>query len=170
MKKENSREPEEDNVFIHWMMYIALNIKNATKAKVSKSFLERIASQALDILKVRKNVELGLFLVGKDKMKALNSQYRGQDRVTDVLAFSQIESKKHFVIPRIPVLSLGDIIICYPQAKKQALRFGHSVSCEIAVLFVHGLLHLLGIDHETGQRQAKKMMELENKIIKELNL
>lgn len=151
-------------------MRIALNIENTTKVRISKSFLEKIANQVLDILRVKKNVEVGLLLVSEDKMRALNKQYRGQNHITDVLAFSQTEPGKHFITPRVPVLSLGDIVICCPRAKKQARRFRHSVLTEVAILFVHGLLHLLGIDHEIGQRQAKKMMEVEKKIIKKLNL
>lgn len=145
-------------------------IQNKTKAKVSKSFLKKIARQTVGALKVKKNFEVSLFLVGENKMKLLNKQYRGQNCVSDVLAFSQLESKEHFILPKTSVLSLGDVIICYPQAKRQAKKYRHSVFTEIAILFIHGLIHLLGINHEVGPRQAKRMMELEEKVIKKLKL
>jgi len=152
------------------MLHILLDIKTTVKTKVSKSFIGKIAKQVLDIVGIKKGVEISLLLVGENKIRTLNRRHRGQNRVTDVLAFSQIESRKHFVAPKIGFLPLGDIIICYPQAKRQAKRFGHSVLTEVAILFTHGLLHLLGMDHEISQRRAKRMMELEKKIIKRLNL
>ncbi len=152
------------------MLHILLDIKTTVKTKVSKSFIGKIAKQVLDIVGIKKGVEISLLLVGEDKIRTLNRRYRGQNRVTDVLAFSQVESRKHFVAPKTGLLPLGDIIICYPQAKRQAKRFGHLVLTEVAILFTHGLLHLLGMDHEISQRRAKRMMELEKKIIRKLNL
>jgi probable rRNA maturation factor len=141
---------------------------NKTKAKISKSFLEKVAKQVIDILKVKKNCEVGLFLVGEAKMKELNKQYRKQNCVTDVLSFSQLESKVPFIFPKIPTLSLGDVIVCYPQAKRQAKQYKHKVLTEVTILFIHGLLHLFGIDHDLGRDQAKKMMKIEKKVVKRL--
>jgi len=151
-------------------MSITLDIKTTVKTKVSKSFLRKIAREVLDIVGIKKGAEISLLLVGENRMRTLNRQYRRQNCITDVLTFSQIESRKHFVTPKIEFLPLGDIIICYPQAKRQAKRFGHSVLHEVAILFIHGLLHLLGINHEISQKKAKRMMELERKIIRKLNL
>lgn len=143
---------------------------NKTKAKISKSFLEKVAKQVIDILKVKKNCEVGLFLVGEAKIKELNKQYRKQNRVTDVLSFSQLESKVPFILPKTPILSLGDVIVCYPQAKRQAKQYKHKVLTEVTILFIHGLLHLFGIDHDLGRDQAEKMMKIEQKVIKRLKL
>ena len=152
------------------MLHVTINIENTTKGRISKSFFKKIVREILRVLKIKKNIEMSLLLVGEKRIRSLNKQYRGQDRVTDVLSFGYLESKRKFITPRTSSMILGDVVICYPQAKKQAKQEGHSTLTEIGILFIHGLLHLLGFDHEEGDNQAKKMMRLEKKIIKKLNL
>lgn len=86
--------------------------------------------------KVSSDVELSLYLVGERKIKELKKKYLGIDEVTDVLSFAQ----------DLPVL--GDVVVCYPQAKRQALRFNRLLDDEIEFLVCHGVLHLLGIHHD----------------------
>jgi len=75
------------------------------------------------------------------ELRRLNRAFRGHDTPTDVLSFPSPQSP-------VPSLSLGDLAISLPRARAQARRFGHSLQLEIRILMLHGLLHLLGMDHE----------------------
>jgi probable rRNA maturation factor len=92
------------------------------------------------------------------KVKALNKQYRGIDKATDVLSFpSQIgvRGKGPRPLPLAP--HLGDIVIARGVARRQAKNLGHSVPTELRILALHGLLHLLGYDHETDNGRMAKV-------------
>ena len=92
-------------------------------------------------------------------MRELNRDYRGKDRPTDVLSFSQLEGEPMQPEEEEPV-ALGDIVISIDTAKRQAAEKGHSLSDELDLLVVHGMLHLLGYDDETDE-QAEVMREHE---------
>ncbi len=96
--------------------------------------------------------------VGDRRIQALNRQYRGKDRVTDVLSFAWTEEKKggNSLLAQI---YLGD-----RQIARQAKQFGESYSEEFIRMLIHGLLHSIGYDHE-GSAQAKKMFALQEKIV-----
>ncbi len=96
-------------------------------------------------------------LAGADEMRALNREYRGQDRATDVLSFPLGET-----LPDGPYA--GDILVCLPVAEKQARRAGHSLERELLLLVIHGLLHLKGFDHETD---AGEMLALQKRLYAE---
>jgi probable rRNA maturation factor len=82
------------------------------------------------------------------QVKELNRTYRGVDASTDVLAFSAADEEGTFVpSPETPAY-FGDIVISYPRAVEQAAAYGHSAEEELSILVVHGVLHLLGYDHE----------------------
>jgi len=92
--------------------------------------------------------ELSILLVGPERIRQLNKQYRGDDRETDVLAFPQSEGGE-------PEQMLGDIVICPAVAARQAEQVGHPLRHELALLVVHGVLHLLGFrdDEEPLRRR-----------------
>jgi len=92
---------------------------------------------------------VGVVVTGDATVRDLNRRYRGEDAPTDVLSFSQRENGGEFVLPPGEPARLGDVIISLPAARRQARRVGHSLQREIALLLVHGLLHLLGYDHAT---------------------
>ncbi|MFH1808513.1 MAG: rRNA maturation RNase YbeY [Pseudomonadota bacterium] len=112
-------------------------------------------------------VEVSLLLVGADRMRALNRQHRGVDRPTDVLSFPQFESGEP--LPAAGPLSLGDLVVCWPVLQAQARRHGHHDSDELAVLLVHGTLHLLGQDH-LGAGLARDMAEREMCVLSALGV
>ncbi|MEM8603290.1 MAG: rRNA maturation RNase YbeY [Cyanobacteria bacterium P01_H01_bin.121] len=93
--------------------------------------------------------ELCLQLLSDEQMRALNAQYRQQDRATDVLAFATLEAEPLPGLPSEaePSLYIGDLAIAIPTAQRQAYALGHSLTVELAWLASHGLLHLLGWDH-----------------------
>lgn len=101
--------------------------------------------------------EVSVLLTDDAGIAALNAQYRGRPEPTDVLSFALREGEG--ADPADPVL--GDIVISIPRAEQQAEEYGHSVVREVAFLAVHGLLHLLGYDHETPADEADMMRETE---------
>ena len=92
-------------------------------------------------------------------------QYRGKNKPTDVLSFSLTEGDEEYYGP-----SLGDVIISLDTARKQAKRYGVSLSCEVLRLLVHGLLHLSGFDHEgVPAREATRMRRRERRLYEALS-
>ena len=111
--------------------------------------------------KIRKKVSVSVAVVGDAEMKRLNRTYRGKNSITDVLSFGERDGER---TPNAEQGYLGEIIICYPQAVRQAKELSHSVEDEMAWLVTHGFLHLLGHDHERPG-EARVMQGLEKKIL-----
>ncbi|HEX7056944.1 MAG TPA: rRNA maturation RNase YbeY [Bacilli bacterium] len=117
--------------------------------------------------------EVALTFVDDAKIRALNKEYRGLDKATDVLSFPMLESKEEepeiFYDAKeadtLPEL-LGDIVISVPRAQAQSEEYGHSLEREIGFLFVHGFLHLLGYDHQ-DEASEKAMFTLQEEILRE---
>jgi rRNA maturation RNase YbeY len=110
------------------------------------------------------DAELSILFVGDRAMRTLNRTWRGKDRTTDVLSFSLREGKFPSIRPDL----LGDIVISVPAAARQAREEGHSLGREIDRLLVHGLVHLLGYDHERGPREALRMRRKERTLLREI--
>ena len=110
--------------------------------------LEGVLNYALDYEKV-KDAEFNVIYVDSNKIHELNREYRGVDRVTDVISFALEDAPDIELDHRI----LGDIYICIERAHEQAIEYGHSFLREMAFLEVHGLLHLLGYDHMTEEEE-----------------
>ena len=98
-----------------------------------------------------------------ETVRELNRRYRGEDASTDVLSFGLDSDEKFVAVPGADV-QLGDVVISYPTARRQAREAGHSLDDELAHLLVHGVLHLLGYDHETP-REAKAMRAREEALL-----
>jgi probable rRNA maturation factor len=96
---------------------------------------------------------VGLHLVGTATIRRLNAQHRRLDAVTDVLSFPLFEPD--FVLPGGEPVNLGDVVVCYPRAVLQAEEYGHSVEREVAYLVAHGVLHVLGYDHEVDHERER---------------
>jgi len=109
--------------------------------------------------------ELSILLVDDRQIHSLNKKWRAKDRPTDVLSFAQREGRA--ADPDDPVL--GDIVISIERARAQAEEHGHSPEAELDLLLVHGLLHLLGYEHEGGGKRAQKMRAQEKKLLAVLN-
>src|SRR3989344_5552363 len=147
---------------------LELVFENHTSDKeFSEGVFKNIFERALTHLKLtEKNVELGLQLIEAEKSQELNNTHRGKDKPTDALSFPLEEKalEKHGILP------LGDIFICLEVARRQADEQGIPTSQEMARLAVHGLLHLLGYDHETSESDAAGMFDLGGEIIKSANI
>ncbi len=103
-------------------------------------------------------------------MRELNRQYRGKDKTTDVLSFPQIKRFERFEQLELSPIPLGDIVINLHQAKRQAKEHGLSFYDEVSWLLIHGLLHLLGYDHEKSKYQARKMREMERELLEVMGI
>jgi rRNA maturation RNase YbeY len=124
--------------------------------------LGRSARRLLVALRMPES-ELSLVLVSDAVMHALNRTWRGKNRPTDVLAFAQREGAS-----TPPAELLGDVVISVDTARRQADDLGHSLASEGERLLVHGLLHLLGYDHERSAREARRMQRRERALLRVL--
>src|SRR4051794_21582898 len=89
---------------------------------------------------------IGLHLVSEASIRALNAEHRDLDAATDVLSFPLLGEA--FVVPPDEPVNLGDVVISHQRAREQAAEYGHSEQREVAYLVAHGVLHILGYDHE----------------------
>ncbi len=147
-------------------MEISVLIDESFEGYLEVSWLQSVAEQVLVAQDADSKVELGLVITNQERVQQLNRSYLGKDEPTDVLAFSMLpeplatgesEDSSPFVQPPDGALHLGEVIISYPQAVIQAEEHRHSVKREIAILIIHGLLHLLGYEHDKPEleRQMK---------------
>lgn len=134
-----------------------------------RKLLRQAAKQTLAQLHINEAVEISLLLTDNQNIQVFNRDYRGIDAVTDVLSFAMEEGEDIVVMEDEPRL-LGDIIVSRQRAAEQAKAYGHSLQREEAFLFIHGLLHLLGYDHEQGMEEEKIMFALQDEIIATLNI
>lgn len=139
-------------------------------------WFQNIVAKVLDAQNAGPNTELGLLVTGQKKVRELNRDYRGEDRPTDVLAFYMTQEGRdskapQFVVAPDGMLHLGEVVISYPQAVMQAREHRHSIERELAILIIHGVLHLLGYDHErVAQKRemtAKERTMLSNIILEQ---
>ncbi|XP_042488025.1 endoribonuclease YBEY, chloroplastic-like [Macadamia integrifolia] len=108
-------------------------------------------------------VELSVLLCNDEFIQKLNKDWRDEDHATDVLSMSQ-----HIAELELPILMLGDIVISLETAARQAEERGHALLDEIRILMVHGLLHLLGFDHEVSDKAEAEMEKEEELLLKSL--
>lgn len=125
---------------------IIISLFCESRYPVDRRQVKKTAEAVLGERGVSGNVEVSIAIVGDRKMRALNKKYRNKDTTTDVLSFSQKEGGG--VAPPDGVLHLGDVVVSFPQVRKNAMKKEVLVDEEINFLVRHGILHLLGIHHE----------------------
>ena len=125
------------------------------------SFVRRVCRDVLRAVD-EGGSELSVALVHDDEMHRLNRDWRGKDRTTDVLAFALREGEGTAV--QEPGL-LGDVVISVPTAERQAAERGHALERELAELLAHGILHLLGYDHERSPAEARRMFREQRRVL-----
>jgi probable rRNA maturation factor len=140
-------------------MEIDILVDEGVAAPLGVDWLRGVAEQALIYEGLSSAAELALVITDQDKIRQLNRDYRGRDEPTDVLAFSATEETSAefppFVSPPDGVRHLGEVIISYPQAVLQAEEQGHPIEHEIAILVIHGVLHLLGYEHDEPEQERQ---------------
>lgn len=128
-----------------------IDIDNQTAYAVNEKLLETILQDL-----TQKDIEL--IVTSNEQIQKINKEYRDIDKPTDVLSFPYEE---------MPMAPLGSIVISIDYVQNKAKEFGHSEDDEFTLLFIHGLLHLLGYDHECDNGE---MREMEEKLIRKLEL
>ena len=140
----------------------------------AKETVQNVLQQAADLLELGPEVEISVLLVDNETIRSLNRDYRNKDAATDVLSFPMEEAMDGEPEPAViggpTERLLGDLVISVEMAIAQAAEYGHSVERELAFLSVHGLLHLLGYDHELGVEAEAAMQAEEKRILSVLGI
>ncbi|MFC1925173.1 rRNA maturation RNase YbeY [Chloroflexota bacterium] len=148
-------------------MKLGIRIEEEYQARFEEKWLRGLVKRCLELHEFDSDVELSLLITSDEIVRELNQRYRGIDGTTDVLSFALTEEgpdSSAFITPPDGVLHLGEVVISYTQAARQAENAGHGIEQEIALLVVHGVLHLLGYDHDEPDR-GREMRELEQEIL-----
>ena len=160
-------------------MRLVIRVDRDFQGCVDKKWLRRLVRGALSAHGAGADVELSLLITDDATVRGLNRQYREQDRTTDVLSFAlEADGARHgggrepagrelaggFVMPPDERVHLGEVIVSYPRAAAQAAERSHPVDDELALLVVHGVLHLLGYDHDRPGRE-REMKSLERRVL-----
>lgn len=144
---------------------IDYEINNNYNYKEDYSFLDGVIKRTLKQENIN-NAIFSIVFIDEKEIKRINKEYRNIDKVTDVISFA-FEDNAAMVYNDFRVL--GDIYICIPRMLEQAKEYGHSNKRELAFLTVHGLLHLLGYDHQQ-EDEEKEMFELQELILNGENI
>ena len=138
---------------------------------LKRSQLKKAAIAALEAADVKGDVGVDISVIGDRKMRSLNREFRNIDKPTDVLSFSfevaDSRIKKFINLQDPKYLNLGDVIISYPQLLSRAAKEDMLVDDMTNLLVIHGILHLLGYDHEIPQ-DALAMEKIEDQILQQL--
>ena len=139
-----------------------LEVEGAERHGLDAAALRALATAVLAAEGVEEPCALGIAFVGESEMRALNAEHRNLDEVTDVLAFPLDGVEE---LPAGLERQLGDVVVCFEQAARQAAEAGVETRAEVRTLVVHGLLHLLGHDHEVD---AGEMLARQDSLISAL--
>jgi probable rRNA maturation factor len=137
---------------------------SGARGKITAPELRRVARAVLAAEHVAPAVEVEVVLADEATVRDLNRLYRGRDEPTDVLSFAAMEGEAFLAAPD-EAPSLGEIVICLPVAEAQASLAGRIVAGEVAHLLTHGLLHLLGYDHEEDEAESQRMKAREDELL-----
>ncbi len=140
-------------------MEINVLIDEGLEGCLEVDWLQSLAEQVLAVQEAGSETEMGLVIANQNRVRQLNWSYLGKDEPTDVLAFSMLPAQQipgiNFPLPPDGVQHLGEVIISYPQAVIQAKEHQHSIKKEVAILIIHGILHILGYDHKTPELERQ---------------
>ena len=132
---------------------VQVSIPSGQRELLAADWVRRVAVTTLEA-EDQRGVRLAVTLTDDQGIRALNNTYRGIDRPTDVLAFAMSEGPA-FIVPSSEPRDLGDVVISLPRAQCQAAEHHTSLQGEVALLVVHGCLHLLGYDHAEDEEQQR---------------
>ncbi|MDC8921234.1 rRNA maturation RNase YbeY [Metamycoplasma hyosynoviae] len=132
--------------------------KSFSKFIFIKEF-EEILEKTIQEFNLTKNISVDVLFVDRFKMKKLNKMYRNKNYTTDILSFP-IEADMN--LDFLEVRPLGQIIISPWKIKKQAKEFNHSLKREFCYIFAHGIVHLLGFDHQTPEEEKVMNQHVDN--------
>jgi probable rRNA maturation factor len=133
------------------------NLINQSKVRMPKSFVLEVDSFIRRRLKIPVKRELTIVFLDPTPAKKLNKTYRKKDYATDILSFEGATPQ-----------DLGELVICPQVLQKQAKEHDLSFKAELAYMLIHGVLHLLGYDHERSAKEAKKMFQIQDQLFDSL--
>lgn len=154
-------------------MRLVIRVDPGFRGCIDKKWLRRVVRGALLAHGAGTDMELSLLITDDATVRGLNSRYRGQDRTTDVLSFAlEADAARGaaggdaagFVMPPGQGAHLGEVIVSYPRALEQAAEGNHPVEDELELLVAHGVLHLLGYDHDQPAKE-REMRSLERRAL-----
>ncbi len=131
-----------------------------TTSRADEGFLQRVTKKVLTGESAtwrKKGADLSIALVGEGRIKELNKKYRGKNRTTDVLAVGK--NSKFYILNPIFNQGLGELVICLREVKKNVKKFDSTFKKELTRVLIHGILHLLGEDHETSKLKTEPPKE-----------
>lgn len=133
-----------------------------------RMLIRRCCNAVLKMEQFQGSVEVSVTMVDNSYIQSLNKQYRNKDVPTDVLSFPMVKDGKYEIDPDTNAQILGDIVISMEKVLEQSELYGHSFRREVAYLVAHGMLHLLGYDHENGGLEKRRMREKEDQVLDSL--
>ncbi|MDY3846111.1 MAG: rRNA maturation RNase YbeY [Eubacteriales bacterium] len=134
-----------------------------------KMTVRRAIAATLEYEKIIRDAEVSVTFCDRDYIHSLNLEYRGVDRDTDVLSFP-LNNDIDVDSDDVPMLPLGDIVICLDKAAQQACELEHGFLREVAFLAIHSTLHLLGYDHERSEEDDRDMCRRQKEIVDSLKI
>lgn len=141
----------------HWLVHLLTYLQAQPNAWVHDDLL------ALDL-----PYELSLYITEPIEARALNLAYRGKDYATNILSYpANLPAEVADQLPQVP---LGELVICHAVVAKQAAEQGKPLAAHVTHLMVHGMLHLLGFDHELGQAEQDEMERIEIAVLADLGV
>jgi len=143
---------------------VHVHLTRGSRGVITAAELRRIARSVLDAEDVAPAVEVEVVLADEATVRDLNRLYRGRDEPADVLSFAAMEGEAFLRAPD-EAPSLGEVVICLPLAQSQASDAGRAIAGELAHLLTHGLLHLLGYDHEEEEAESLRMKAREDELL-----
>lgn len=147
---------------------IQLDIDEPFAGDVDTANIIVVAQQVLEAENVQPPATVTIWITDEQELHTLNRAYRGVDRSTDVLSFG-VDDDDHFVAPPGEPRHLGDLAVSFPHVVQQAADYNHSRERELSYLVTHGILHLLGYDHEQAD-DAQRMRAREEAILNALGI
>lgn len=142
-----------------------------------KNLMQKVCDETLKYEECDFDAQISITFTDNDGIQKINAEFRDIDRPTDVLSFPMLEFDEdgqiidnEFEYDEDGRIMLGDIVISLEKAKAQAEEYGHSFEREIAFLYTHSMLHLLGYDHVNSEEEEKIMFAKQDEILERLNI
>jgi probable rRNA maturation factor len=148
---------------------VSIEVANESGVAVDESALASVARHVLAAMRVNPAAELSIMVVTTEVMTELHERWMDEPGPTDVMAFPMdelVDESRRPDAPEIGPALLGDVVLCPAFAAAQARKAGHGLGDELALLTVHGVLHLLGYDHAEPE-QEREMFGLQNALLAE---
>ncbi|ALD66640.1 rRNA maturation RNase YbeY [Spiroplasma cantharicola] len=147
---------------------LEFNYNTDENLKEYEVLFNNLLKSAKEVLDINQNLSFSVNYIDEIKSRKLNNEYRKKDYVGDVISFPIDDD--FGIYNQLDFKEIGDIFITFSEAKNKALKYNHTIKEEMAWLFVHGLLHILGYDHEISENEEKLMFDLTDQILNKQNI